>query len=604
LEEFVVNPFIPSIYLPNQRDVRFFGAMGIMGIIAYGVAFFGALAFTEFTLYAFDMNKPMARNAEYYRGRLLFYTFILVLAGTSQLLLGVYSLTEYGSGPLEPPLVVAMYTISFPEIAITLGILQMLVGYFGMARYLGYVPVGPKNHEYQIMLLIQFIAMVALQYLTQIGYAPDNDDEDEGATTGAGTIISLVLLSVGLNVLPAFLDYKMRTMPQPVTKEYFGITASSGGANNPKGRIKPEPLGGFAALGSSISSETASAHLNNDKDIEAAIKRERKLGGDSSDEDNSAWEATTTDSSGPRGSNPIEMPKPLVSEDEEIVGSVPTEANDKDTSLDSDKSESVPIPVPVQMQMRDDDDDEVITPHDEDGEGNGRPPITVEEEVIMPADMDEEVSDNGRPPIVVEEEVIIDAEGNVFGDDGEHSQDPSEDNTPPASNQSKEWDDTAGWIDQPDIEGGTNNSTRSDSPVSDIEYRDEAGVKRGEPEQVITLSNSHHDEDESDEDEEYANANDMKELYKMIDPPEVKTPVSVKAISYPKSGKPFSFGTDDIQDTASVISMSGSDDSSEPGGRNRERESMSGLTQRLEDIEKELFTHSMDAYNKSLADIF
>jgi hypothetical protein len=69
----------------------------------------------------------------------------------------------------------------------------------------------------------------------------------------------------------------------------------------------------------------------------------------------------------------------------------------------------------------------------------------------------------------------------------EPSQDPSEDDTPPRSNQSKEWDGTAGWIDHesvsgsdnsrkliakrrllsedpPNIEMGDNNLTRSDAP--------------------------------------------------------------------------------------------------------------------------------------------
>jgi hypothetical protein len=655
-EEFVVNPFIPSIYLPNERDVHFFGAMGILGYIAYGVAFFGSLAFTEFTLYAFDMNNPMARNAEYYRGRLLFYTLLLVLAGMSQLLLGAYSLTEYGNGPLEPPLVVAMYTISFPEISITLGILQMLVGYFGLARYLGSVPVGPKDHEYQVMLLVHFILMIGLQYLTQIGYAPD--DQGAATGTGTGTIISLVLLSVGLNMLPAFLDYKMRTMPQQpvvVTKEYFGITSFSGGAK-PKGGIgieKLEPAGGFVPLAGSVSSnssDSSSLYLN---DIEEAIQHERNLdpkplgGEESSEEDNSGWE-DTTDSSGAVELHPMERPKPLVWDEEAILSSVPNEANDKDISFDGGNVKSAPMAVPMQMS---DDEDEVLAPYDEDEEdeeGNGRPPVVIEEEVILPGDMDDdddELYANGRPPVVVEEEVIIGEDGEVV-DDGEHSQDPSEDNTPPASNQSKEWDDTAGWVDQvslsgsdnsngnsnsgpirkrslsiedpPDIKLENNNTTRSDaspdinlvrddSPVSspppDPKSRDEVGVKKAEPEQVIAFSNLHHDEDESDDDEEYTN--DMQEIFSMIDPPEVRTPVNVKQVSYPKSnGTQFPFGEDDIQDTASVVSMSGSDDSSEPGDRHAGDDSMAALNKRLEDIEKELFTHSMDAYNKSLEEIF
>ena len=655
LVEYVVNPFIPSLYVPNERDVRFVGAMGLLGIMAYGVAFLGSLAFTEFTLYSFDMNKPMSHNAEYYRSRLLFYTFVLVLAGTSQLLLGAYSLMEFGNGPLEPPLVVAMYTISFPEIAIPLGIMQMLVGYFGIARYLGSVPVGPQDHEYQIMLLIQFIAMVGLQYLTQIGYASG----DEG-TAGAGAIISLVLLSVGLNVLPAFLDYKMRTMPKTITKEYFGITNTSDGANVPNesnGDIKygrePEPLGGFSPPGDSVSSSSSSSssvYLNDEGDIEEAIQQERKLGGDiSSEEDNSGWE-DTTDSSGTWESHPI-VPKPSVPDDEEIVVSVPNEASDKDIAADSGKVQSAPMSVPV--QMRDDDDDEAITPCDEDGEGDGRPPFTVEEEVIMPGDKDkdkEEVQDF----IVEEEEVVIDDDGEVL-DDNEQSQDPSEDNTPPASNQSKEWDDSTGWVDHESSSGsdhgstspirkrtvsqedppgigreGKNSTGKDASPETKLpnpESQDEVGVKNVGPEQVTTFSNSHHDEEvESDEDAEYAN--ELNEIFSMIDPPagrtpvtvkevsypqnrepfsfgeedppEVRTPVNVTEVSYPKYGRRFSFGENDIQDTASMVSMSGSDNSSEPGGD----DSMSVLNQTLADIEKELFSHSMDAYNKSLEDIF
>jgi hypothetical protein len=96
LEDYVSNPFIPEDYLPTIRDVRFFGAMGILGILSYRVAFLGSLAFTEFAIYTFDAKKPTARDARYYRGRILFYNFVVVIAGASQLLLGGYILFEYG----------------------------------------------------------------------------------------------------------------------------------------------------------------------------------------------------------------------------------------------------------------------------------------------------------------------------------------------------------------------------------------------------------------------------------------------------------------------------------------------------------------------------
>jgi hypothetical protein len=101
-EDYVSNPFIPAEYLPTVRDLRAVGSLGVLGELAYMFAFYGALAFTAFAIYSFDMGKPMTRDARFYRGRLLFYSFVLVVAGLSQLLLGAYLIFEFGSGPLHP----------------------------------------------------------------------------------------------------------------------------------------------------------------------------------------------------------------------------------------------------------------------------------------------------------------------------------------------------------------------------------------------------------------------------------------------------------------------------------------------------------------------
>ena len=215
LQQFVVNSFVPSNYLPSERDVRFFGAMGILGLLGYGIGFFGSLAFVEFAIYAFDKGKPDTRSAEYYRGCFLVYTFILVLAGMSQLLLGAYSMTEYGMGPYKPPVTVGIYNIYFPQISVAVGLVQMLIGYYGFARYLEFVPTGPKDHHYQILILIQWFSTLFLQNLTQIAYAPGNEY--------AASLQSAALLTVGLNIILAFLEYKMRTTPIYISKEYYGI---------------------------------------------------------------------------------------------------------------------------------------------------------------------------------------------------------------------------------------------------------------------------------------------------------------------------------------------------------------------------------------------
>ena len=214
--QYIDNPWIPPNYLPDIRDVRYFGAMGILAVIAYGFAFIGSFAFMAFALYAFEEGRPQLRDARYYRGRLLVYTSVLTLAGVSQLLLGSYIIFEFGNGPLLPPMGVAMYMIHYPEISIAIGTLQMCVGYFGMARYIGWAPNGPNDHQFQFLVLVQFVSMLVLQFLVQIGYSPNT-----------ASAPSIALLSVGLNIMPAFLDYKMRVTPEYITDEHYGISSLS-----------------------------------------------------------------------------------------------------------------------------------------------------------------------------------------------------------------------------------------------------------------------------------------------------------------------------------------------------------------------------------------
>jgi hypothetical protein len=337
LEEYVINPFLPADYLPTEQDVRFFGAMGILGILAYGMAFFGSLGFTKFALYAFDKNKPNARNADYYRSRLLCYTFLLVLAGMSQLLLGAYTITEYGTGPLEPPMRVAMYVISFPEISIVVGSIQMLVGYYGIARYLAYVPVGPKDHQYQLLLLFQWICMVALQYLTQITYS--NDPSAGAGNNAAASVPSLALLSVGLNVLPAFLDYKMRTIPTHISKEYYGILM-------PSTEIFQDGIGahrGGLAAGEVDDPELQSvdsSNVHSNADTDAAIVALLNGGGTTNadeEESESGWEDTVDTSEG-RPEDPPENEEEGESSDNEGY----VELQDADEQL-ADFDKRVPL---------------------------------------------------------------------------------------------------------------------------------------------------------------------------------------------------------------------------------------------------------------------
>ena len=82
--------FIPGVYSPTESQVRFVGAMGILGIFCYGACFLGSLAFMAFALYAYQVHKPGDRSSGYYRGRLGFYCILLIIVGLAQLMLGAF----------------------------------------------------------------------------------------------------------------------------------------------------------------------------------------------------------------------------------------------------------------------------------------------------------------------------------------------------------------------------------------------------------------------------------------------------------------------------------------------------------------------------------
>lgn len=85
--------FIPTKpYHPSVSQVRFVGAMGILGVFCYGACFLGSLAFMVFAIYAYQVGKPGDRGSSYFRGRLGFYCGLVALVGAVQLALGAFCL--------------------------------------------------------------------------------------------------------------------------------------------------------------------------------------------------------------------------------------------------------------------------------------------------------------------------------------------------------------------------------------------------------------------------------------------------------------------------------------------------------------------------------
>ena len=210
--------FIPAVYNPTKTQVNFVGGCGILGVFCFGACFLGSLAFMSFALYAFQMGKPGDRTAGYYRCRFIIYSSLLTLVGCVQLGLGSFCLGEVGYGPLVPPVGVAMFTVTYPEITIAVGVVYILNGAYGLLRALQIVQAHEDDHSFQVGICIQYFCTVVLMILVQISYQP------EGVLAAAAP--SRSCLTLGAHVLPAFLDYKMRTAPTYVLDEHYGLSAS------------------------------------------------------------------------------------------------------------------------------------------------------------------------------------------------------------------------------------------------------------------------------------------------------------------------------------------------------------------------------------------
>jgi hypothetical protein len=207
------SPMFGLEYDASDSAVWFYGAMGILGIIAYGFCFLGGLAFVSFALFAYQTGKPGERNGGYFRGRLRIYAFMVFIAGLAQLMLGAYTINVFSNGPLVPAIDVAMFTISYPEISVAVGIVYVMNGLWGVYRTF----TRPTDDYYQMSLALQWFLTISLTILTQIAYQP-------GASYAAAAP-SRSCLMIGASLMPALLDYKARHTPEELDGDYYGLNS-------------------------------------------------------------------------------------------------------------------------------------------------------------------------------------------------------------------------------------------------------------------------------------------------------------------------------------------------------------------------------------------
>jgi len=223
-----LNAFVVAgDYGQTVQDNRFFGAMGILGILAYGFGFLGAPAFMQFALYAFRSGSPQSRDGAYYRGRLAFYSFVLFVAGLSQCLLGFYVLGRYGNELTEGPVSVAFYIVNVPGISIFVGLVQIINAVWGFlrSRQMMIMTSNVKDDDsFQVSMALGWFLQLVLQVIVQPASLPGGV-----AALNAPTVAAFAL---GQNVMPAFLDYKARTMPESIDHAYYYLTDKKLDTNN------------------------------------------------------------------------------------------------------------------------------------------------------------------------------------------------------------------------------------------------------------------------------------------------------------------------------------------------------------------------------------
>jgi hypothetical protein len=223
--------FIPADYNPTESQVHFVGAMGILGIMSYGFTFVGSISFMQFSLYAYQAGKPESRPSKYYNGRMAFYTGMLFVAGLSQLLLGSFLASNFGEGGSLPfgPIAVKMYVVNFPAISILVGLVQICNAVWGFVRSRGLLIGGSNSSNislFQVSMFAGWFLQVTLQIITQVSYSVGG--------TFAPAAPTVFCLSFGLNLMPAFLDFKMRNTPETILPEFYGLegNASETGAQD------------------------------------------------------------------------------------------------------------------------------------------------------------------------------------------------------------------------------------------------------------------------------------------------------------------------------------------------------------------------------------
>lgn len=210
-----MNGFInPEVYPDvTSADVKLVGAMGILSILTYASSFVGSVGFFQFAILAYQKGDAGKYSAVYYRGRQLYYSMLVLIAGVAQVILGAHVLSRFGNGPLPAPIGAGPIVVTFPELSIVVGVIQIVVGSLGSMRRFGISTGFICTYMYQSLCLFLWVSMLSIQILVQIGYPAGADLVANAPTLGC--------MYFALSFMPAFLDHQANTLPEELPADYY-----------------------------------------------------------------------------------------------------------------------------------------------------------------------------------------------------------------------------------------------------------------------------------------------------------------------------------------------------------------------------------------------
>lgn len=209
----------------NSED-RSVATLLVLGYIAYAANNFVALIHLNHKLYMFQSDKGAVFTRAMYRKLYAMQGLLTLLAGAVQLALGAYVYDKVEGqrllntgGYLGGP-----YAITYPEVAITFGCFQTLLGIFIVFR--AFQKPGDQNamglkifQGFAWFVLVFSVTAQVLAQLSMVSNAQHDTAEPSGFAAQA------VALVVGLALFPIYLDVMYYTTPATIEEGTFSRNA-------------------------------------------------------------------------------------------------------------------------------------------------------------------------------------------------------------------------------------------------------------------------------------------------------------------------------------------------------------------------------------------